>query len=95
MTMTTGWRESRRAAWRWTRRTSRWNILDDFEREWVKDAADEDSAGAPWLSAAMREQMDKDESGALTCSATTSSCKTCSTAPPIPSRSWLAISKTG
>ena len=39
--------------------------LDDFEREWVKDAADEDSAGAPWLSAAMREQMDKDESGAL------------------------------
>ena len=39
--------------------------LDDFEREWVKDAADEESAGAPWLSAAMREQMDKDESGAL------------------------------
>ena len=38
--------------------------LDDFEREWVKDGADEEG-GAPWLSAAMREQMDKDESGEL------------------------------
>ncbi len=38
--------------------------LDDFEREWVKDSADEEG-GAPWLSAAMREQMDKDESGEL------------------------------
>ena len=37
--------------------------LDDFEREWVKDGADEEGAGAPWLSAAMRERMDKDESG--------------------------------
>ena len=40
--------------------------LDDFEREWVKAGAqDEESAGAPWLSAALREQMDKDESGEL------------------------------
>jgi len=38
--------------------------LDDFEREWVKDGADEEG-GAPWLSAALREQMDKDESGEL------------------------------
>lgn len=37
--------------------------LDDFEREWVKDGAADESAGAPWLSAAMRERMDKDESG--------------------------------
>ena len=38
--------------------------LDDFDREWVKAGADDDeSAGAPWLSAAMREQMDKDASG--------------------------------
>lgn len=37
--------------------------LDDFEREWVKGGADDENAGAPWLSAAMREQMDKDESG--------------------------------
>ena len=35
--------------------------LDDFEREWVKDSAEEESAGAPWLSAAMRERMDKSE----------------------------------
>ena len=35
--------------------------LDDFEREWVKDGADEESAGAPWLSAAMRERMDQSE----------------------------------
>ncbi len=38
--------------------------LDDFDREWVKDGAEEgESAGAPWLSAAMREQMDKDAAG--------------------------------
>ncbi len=37
--------------------------LDDFEREWVKDGAGGESAGAPWLSAAMRERMDQDESG--------------------------------
>ncbi|MYD11917.1 MAG: tetratricopeptide repeat protein [Chloroflexi bacterium] len=35
--------------------------LDDFEREWVKDSADEESAGAPWLAAAMRERMDQGE----------------------------------
>ncbi len=36
--------------------------VDGLEREWVKDGADEEGAGAPWLSAAMRERMDKDES---------------------------------
>ena len=35
--------------------------MDDFEREWVKDSADDESAGAPWLSAAMRERMDQSE----------------------------------
>lgn len=34
---------------------------DDFDREWVKAGADEADGGAPWLSAAMREQMDKNE----------------------------------
>lgn len=32
--------------------------LDDFEREWVKAGREEES-GAPWLSAAMREAMDR------------------------------------
>ena len=32
--------------------------LDDFEREWVK-AGQEEEGGAPWLSAAMREAMDR------------------------------------
>ena len=36
--------------------------LDDFEREWVK-AGTEDDGGAPWLSAAMREAMDKNGDG--------------------------------
>ena len=36
--------------------------LDDFEREWVKAGADEEGAGAPWLSAAIREQMDQEDS---------------------------------
>ena len=31
--------------------------LDGFEREWVNAGRDEDAAGAPWLSAAMREAM--------------------------------------
>lgn len=35
--------------------------LDDFEREWVKDGADEESAGAPWLSAAKRERVVQSE----------------------------------
>ncbi len=38
--------------------------LDDFEREWVK-AGTEDDGGAPWLSAAMREAIDKDGDGDL------------------------------
>ncbi|MDE2855168.1 MAG: tetratricopeptide repeat protein [Chloroflexota bacterium] len=39
--------------------------VDDFEREWVKASQDEDAAGAPWLSAAMREAIDKDADGDL------------------------------
>ncbi len=31
----------------------------DLEREWVKAPEDEESGGAPWLSAAMREALDK------------------------------------
>ena len=37
------------------------DYVDDFDREWVKDSGDEQSGGAPWLSAAMRETLDKDE----------------------------------
>ena len=37
--------------------------LDDFEREWVKAGTEDDGGGAPWLSAAMREAMDKDGAG--------------------------------
>ena len=39
--------------------------LDGFEREWVLPEEDEDAegAGAPWLSAAMREAIDQDEEG--------------------------------
>ena len=37
------------------------DYLDDFDREWVKEREDEESAGAPWLSAAMREALDKDD----------------------------------
>ncbi len=39
--------------------------LDDFEREWVKAGAEEDEAGAPWPSAAMREALDKSGDGDL------------------------------
>lgn len=39
--------------------------LDDFEREWVKTGTEDDGGGAPWLSAAMREAMDKDGDGDL------------------------------
>ncbi len=39
--------------------------LDDFEREWVKAGQDEDAGGAPWLSAAMREAMDKNSNSEL------------------------------
>ena len=39
--------------------------LDDFEREWVKAGREEEAAGAPWLSAAMREAIDQDDEGAL------------------------------
>ncbi len=39
------------------------DYVEDFEREWVKDSEDEDSSGAPWLSAAMREALDKDQAG--------------------------------
>ncbi|MCY3865745.1 MAG: tetratricopeptide repeat protein [Chloroflexi bacterium] len=39
--------------------------LDDFEREWVKAGTEDDGGGAPWLSAAMREAMDKNSDGDL------------------------------
>ena len=39
--------------------------LDDFEREWVKAGQEEEASGAPWLSAAMREAMDKNGDGDL------------------------------
>lgn len=39
--------------------------LDDFEREWVKAGQDDEAGGAPWLSAAMREAMDKQGEGDL------------------------------
>ena len=39
--------------------------LDDFEREWVVEGDNEESAGAPWLSAAMREAIDTEEDGAF------------------------------
>ena len=39
--------------------------LDDFEREWVMDGDSEEAAGAPWLSAALREAIDKEEDGAF------------------------------
>ncbi len=40
--------------------------LDDFEREWVKASQQDDEAGgAPWLSAAMREAMDKTDEAEL------------------------------
>lgn len=35
--------------------------LDDFEREWVKAGQKEEDSGAPWLSAAMRETMDRQD----------------------------------
>lgn len=37
--------------------------LEDFDREWVQEPGDEEAGGAPWLSAAMRESLDKDEDG--------------------------------
>ncbi len=37
---------------------------EDFDREWVK-TPDDDKAGAPWLSAAMREALDKDHDESL------------------------------
>ncbi|MDE2774984.1 MAG: tetratricopeptide repeat protein [Chloroflexota bacterium] len=39
--------------------------LDDFEREWVKAGQNEEAGGAPWLSAAMREAIDKKDAGEL------------------------------
>jgi len=39
--------------------------LDDFEREWVKAGAEDEGGGAPWLSAAMREAVDKNGDGDL------------------------------
>lgn len=36
--------------------------VEEFDREWVEDQAD-DAAGAPWLSAAMREAIGQDEDG--------------------------------
>ncbi|MCY3780652.1 MAG: tetratricopeptide repeat protein [Chloroflexi bacterium] len=38
-------------------------VMEDFDREWVKQPDDEETGGAPWLSAAMREALDKDEDG--------------------------------
>ena len=40
-------------------------IMDDFDRDWVKQPDDEETSGAPWLSAAMREALDQDEDGDL------------------------------
>ena len=37
--------------------------MEDFDREWVKDAEGDETGGAPWLSAAMREALDQDEDG--------------------------------
>lgn len=39
--------------------------LDDFEREWVEAGQDDEAGGAPWLSAAMREAMDKNSDSEL------------------------------
>ena len=70
--------------------------VDDFEREWVKDGADEAGAGAPWLSAAMRERMDKDESGEFDLFGDDEQLQNLlQSALLIPSRFWPAILKTG
>ncbi len=37
--------------------------LEDFDREWVQEPDDAEAGGAPWLSAAMRESLDKDADG--------------------------------
>ncbi len=37
--------------------------LGDFDREWVMNGDSEEAAGAPWLSAALREAIDKEEDG--------------------------------
>ncbi len=39
--------------------------LDDFDREWAMNDDSEEAAGAPWLSAALREAIDKEEDGAF------------------------------
>ena len=38
---------------------------EDFDREWVVPPESDDSSGAPWLSAAMREVIDQNEDGAF------------------------------
>ena len=37
--------------------------MDDFDREWIAERDSEEAGGAPWLSAALREAIDKDENG--------------------------------
>lgn len=39
--------------------------VEDFDREWVVPPETDDSSGAPWLSAAMREVIDQNEDGAF------------------------------
>ncbi|MCY4146152.1 MAG: tetratricopeptide repeat protein [Chloroflexi bacterium] len=39
--------------------------VEDFDREWVAAPETDDSSGAPWLSAAMREVVDQNEDGAF------------------------------
>lgn len=39
--------------------------LEDFDRDWVKPPEEDEAAGAPWLSAAMREAVDKDGEGSF------------------------------
>lgn len=38
---------------------------EDFDREWVVPPETDESSGAPWLSAAMREVIDQNEDGAF------------------------------
>ena len=41
------------------------DYVEDFEREWVAPPDDDDEAGAPWLSAAMREVIESNDDGAF------------------------------
>ncbi|MCY4466858.1 MAG: hypothetical protein OXE46_15105 [Chloroflexi bacterium] len=41
------------------------DYVEGFDREWVAPPEADDSSGAPWLSAAMREVIDQNEDGAF------------------------------